>query len=101
MFYTVFLLCSNILLLHKHTGAKKHEAAMKEMARRKNENSRKPGKAGNIGISAAARNTQKQKVVLPQRGIAAGVKNKNKHLQEFENMKAKYRQRKGNNLLLL
>jgi hypothetical protein len=32
---------------------------------------------------------------VPQRGIAAGVKNKNKHLQEFENMKASYRKKKG------
>lgn len=67
---------------------KKHEAAMKEMARRKNENSRKPAK---IGISGAAHN----KVVLPQRGIAAGVRNKNKHLQEFENLKTSYRKKKG------
>lgn len=64
---------------------------MKEMARRKNENSRKPAK---MGISGAARNADK-KVVLPGKGMAAGQKNKNKHLQEFENMKAKYRKRKG------
>lgn len=73
-------------------GAKKHEAAMKEMARRKNENSRKPAK---MGVSGAARNAERQKVAVPTKGIAAGVKSKNKHLQEFENMKAKYRKRKG------
>jgi len=58
-----------------------------------NENSRKPGK---IGVGGAARNAQQtSKVTVPQRGAAAGVKSKNKHLQEFENMKAKYRKRKG------
>jgi hypothetical protein len=70
------------------TGAKKHEAAMKEMARRKNENSRKPAK---LGVGAAAHN----KVALPARGMGAGVKNKNKHLQEFENLKTSYRKKKG------
>ena len=57
---------------------------MKEMARRKNENSRKPTK---LGIGAAAQN----KVVMPTRGI----KTKNKHLQEFENLKTSYRKKKG------
>jgi hypothetical protein len=83
-------LCSVCFLTTTHilTGAKKHEAAMKEMARRKNENSRKPAK---LGVGAAAHN----KVVLPARGMAAGVKNKNKHLQEFENLKTSYRKKKG------
>jgi hypothetical protein len=83
-------LCSVCFLTTTHilTGAKKHEAAMKEMARRKNENSRKPAK---LGVGAAAHN----KVVLPARGMGAGVKNKNKHLQEFENLKTSYRKKKG------
>jgi hypothetical protein len=68
---------------------------MKEMARRKHENSRKPAK---IGVGAAANNANKRSVAVPQRGIAAGVKNKNKHLQEFENMKASYRKKKGASL---
>lgn len=86
-------------------GAKKHEEAMKEMARRKAENnSRKQPAAGagtthKIGISAAAQNMSKQqqqnRVVLPSKGISANVRNKNKHLQEFENMKQNYRKRKG------
>jgi hypothetical protein len=59
-----------------------------------NENSRKPGK---IGVGNAARNATK--VVAPARGIAAGVKSKNKHLQEFENMKNQYKKRKGESLL--
>lgn len=77
-------------LLHTATitAAKKHEAAMKEMARRKNENSRKPAK---MGVGAAAQN----RIVLPQRGMAAGVRTKNKHLQEFENLKTSYRKKKG------
>jgi len=57
-----------------------------------NENSRKPTK---MGVGGAARNAQQTKVTVPQRGVAAGIKSKNKHLQEFENMKAKYRKRKG------
>jgi hypothetical protein len=69
-------------------GAKKHEAAMKEMARRKLENSRKPAK---MGVSGAG-----QRVVgAAAKGISAGIRNKNKHLQEFENMKASYRKKKG------
>lgn len=48
-----------------------------------------------MGVGGAARNAQQTKVTVPQKGIAAGQKSKNKHLQEFENMKAKYRKRKG------
>ena len=47
----------------------------------------------------AARNATK--VVAPARGIAAGVKSKNKHLQEFENMKNQYKKRKGESLFSL
>ena len=70
------------------TGAKKHEAAVKEMARRKYEAVHKITK---IGISSAAQNV----VVVPSRGIGSGVHYKNKHLQELENLKTSYRRKKG------
>lgn len=69
-------------------GAKKHEDAMKEMVRRKQEQSTRK-----MGIAAASRNTKAP--LPPAKGIAAGLKNKNKHLQEFEKMKNGFRKRKG------
>mmetsp|Transcript_38800 Transcript_38800/g.77295 ORF Transcript_38800/g.77295 Transcript_38800/m.77295 type:complete len:535 (+) Transcript_38800:178-1782(+) len=71
----------------RNLGAKKHEAAVKEMARRKYEAVHKITK---IGISAAAQNA----VVVPSRGIGSGVHYKNKHLQELENLKTSYRRKK-------
>lgn len=62
-------------------GAKKHEDAMREMAKRKAEQLGK--KTGNNRLSA------------PAKGIAAGIKTKNKHLQEFQKMKSGFNKRKG------
>jgi hypothetical protein len=67
-------------------GQKRHEEAMKEMAKRKQEQMQKK-----LGASSAARN----KVQAPSRGIASGVRTKNKHLQEFEKMKSGHNKRKG------
>jgi hypothetical protein len=67
-------------------GQKRHEEAMKEMAKRKQEQMQKK-----LGASSAARN----KVQAPSKGIASGVRTKNKHLQEFEKMKSGHNKRKG------
>lgn len=64
-------------------GAKRHEEAMKELARRKQENStRKPVGRGGKGS------------VQLSKGAGGGVRTKNKHLQEFENMKRDHGRRK-------
>ena len=90
-----------VIINYYHTnpllGAKKHEAAMKEMARRKTENSKKPTK----GINNAAKNATTRVVALPKRGIGAGIKNPNKHLQEFEKMKTSYRKKKGKIVIII
>ncbi len=67
-------------------GQKKHEEAMKEMAKRKQEQMQKK-----LGASAAARN----KVQVPGKGMASGVRTKNKHMQEFEKAKAGHNKRRG------
>jgi hypothetical protein len=65
----------------KVKGASKHEAALKELNRRRHEQQitrqRVPG-----------RNAQ------PSKGAAAGIKNKNKHLQDFQNIKNGHNKRK-------
>lgn len=73
-------------------GQRRHEEAMREMLKRKQEQAQKK-----TGVNAAALNAQRKKapVVAPTRGIAAGVKTKNKHLQEFEKIKAGHNKRKG------
>ena len=65
-------------------AAKKHEEAMKELARRKKE----------AGRSAA--NPISRKAAPPMKGISSGVRSKNKHLQEFERMKQGHKMRNGN-----
>jgi hypothetical protein len=69
-------------------GQKRHEEAMKEMVRRKREQMTKK-----TGINAAAQNSKK--VTMPARGIAAGVRTQNKHMQEFEKMKSGHNKRNG------
>lgn len=70
-------------------GAKKHEAALREMARRKHDNeaSKKRGGVASSGHGA--------KVQLAKKGISAGQHTKNKHMAEFQNMKMGFRRRKG------
>lgn len=67
-------------------GARKHEEAMKEMNRRKAEQLQK--KTGNAPPA-------RRQVAAPAKGIASGIKTKNKHLQEFQKMKSGYEKRKG------
>ena len=74
-------------------GQKRHEEAMREMARRKHESVQK-------GPAAAARNARIQRGgraggIVPKKGISSGVRNKNKHLQDFENLKAGHKKRRG------
>ena len=64
-------------------AAKKHEEAMRELARRKKET----GRAAAVPMS--------RKAVPPVKGISAGVRSKNKHLQEFERMKMGHKKRNG------
>ncbi len=71
--------------VEKMMGAKKHEEAMREMARRKTEQSSRK-------IAAARSNGRVQ---MPNRGIAAGVKSKNKHMQDFEKLKQGNKKRTG------
>ncbi len=67
-------------------GHKKHEEAMKEMQRRKQEQMQKK-----IGVQAAAKNATK----APAKGMGAGIRTKNKHMQEFEKMKSGNNKRRG------
>jgi hypothetical protein len=69
-------------------GARKHEEAMREMNRRKTEQSQKR--------TTNDRQSNRNKVSIPSRGIAAGVHTKNKHLQEFQKAKSGFSKRKGN-----
>jgi hypothetical protein len=69
-------------------GARKHEEAMREMNRRKTEQSQKR--------TTNDRQPNRNKVSIPSRGIAAGVHTKNKHLQEFQKAKSGFSKRKGN-----
>jgi hypothetical protein len=75
-------------------AAKKHEDAMREIARRKQLEKSKTGgdNIKKVGVAAAARNKAAQ---LPQRGMAAGVKHKNKHMEDFSKMKSAFNKRKG------
>lgn len=60
-------------------GAQRHDQAMKELNRRRNEQLlKKKGKP----------------VVRAGKGASAGVKHKNKHLQDFEALKSNYKKRK-------
>mmetsp|Transcript_20506 Transcript_20506/g.22277 ORF Transcript_20506/g.22277 Transcript_20506/m.22277 type:complete len:545 (+) Transcript_20506:198-1832(+) len=70
-------------------GARKHDEAMKEMARRKADQLSKKLNNGNSRQPANAR-----RVTAPTKGIAAGIKTKNKHLQEFHQMKSGFSKRK-------
>eukprot|EP01038_Epipyxis_sp_PR26KG_P009293 gene9293-12521_t len=67
----------------KLIGAKKHEEAMRELAKRKQENSKKVAAKPAVG-----------RIAIPTKGISAGVKNKNKHLQDFEKLKQSHQKRK-------
>lgn len=64
-------------------GGRRHDEAMKELNRRRNEQQiqKRPPR----GIAAAALN----------RGAAAGIKSKNKHLQDFEKLKSGFKKRRG------
>ncbi len=75
-------------------GARKHDEAMKEMARRKADQLSKKLNNGNSRQPVNAR-----RVTAPTKGIAAGIKTKNKHLQEFHQMKSGFSKRKGTSLL--
>jgi len=65
-------------------GAQKHEAAIKELNRRRVEQQsrKKPGGG------------EKAPVVAPARGAASGQRFKNKHMQEFDKMKNTHKKRK-------
>jgi len=65
-------------------GARKHEEAMRELARRKKEQSSRPQQQAASRLSS----------VPPLKGISAGVRNKNKHLQDFEVLKQGHKKRK-------
>lgn len=73
-------------------GAKKHEAALRELARRKQDNEQARKRA--TAISAAPR------VQVAKKGISAGVKSKNRHIQDFEKMKSGFRKRKGERIVI-
>lgn len=70
-------------------GQHKHQQAMAEMQRRKQQQQQL-----SKGVSAAARNAQ-QRAVPPAKGAAAGVRTKNKHLQQFQMEKQQHQRRKG------
>lgn len=65
-------------------GARKHEEAMRELARRKKEQSSRPQQQAAARLSA----------VPPLKGLAAGIRSKNKHLQDFEALKQGHKKRK-------
>ena len=82
-------------------GAKKHEEAMRELARRRKEQG-KHGGGGGGGGAGAGRGSQgaaaaRLASIPPLKGISSGVRNKNKHLQEFESLKQSHKKRKGIN----
>ena len=72
-------------------GAKKHEEAMREMARRKAET----GRRNRAPAAGAGGSGGRNKVVAAGKGMSSGVRTKNKHLQDFERMKAGHKKRKG------
>lgn len=65
-------------------GAKKHEDAMREMARRKAEQLKKKEQRPVVN-----------RVAVPAKGMAAGVRTKNKHLQDFHKAKSNFSKRRG------
>jgi hypothetical protein len=73
-------------------GAKKHEEAMREMAKRK---------AEQLGRGVRRNPTSHAKSSLPAKGAAAGIRTKNKHLQEFQKMKSGFDKRKGTTIVFL
>lgn len=79
-------------------GRKKHEEAMKEMARRKAE---ARNTSNNRGAVPGARGGGKPVLALPKKGLAAGVHNKNAHLQEFQQLKKSHLKRRGKSIEIL
>jgi hypothetical protein len=71
-------------------GAKKHEEAMREMAKRK---------AEQLGRGIRRNPASQARSSLPAKGAAAGIRTKNKHLQEFQKMKSGFDKRKGGTLI--
>lgn len=71
-----------------NVGSKRHDEAMKELLKRRNEQ-QLPGKKKTASASASI-----NAVVRVSKGASAGVKTKNKHLQEFENIKSGHQRRK-------
>jgi len=63
---------------------------MRELARRKKEQSSRPQQQAASRLSA----------VPPLKGISAGVRSKNRHLQDFEALKQGHKKRKGVYILL-
>ena len=76
-------------------GAKKHEEAMKELARRRKEQGKHGGGVGGGGRGSQGAAASRLASIPPLKGISAGVRNKNKHLQEFESLKQSHKKRKG------
>jgi hypothetical protein len=76
-------------LKEQQMGAKKHEEAMRELARRKKEQS-----SANRPMPPL-NNNSRMAGGAPSKGISAGIRSKNKHLQEFEMIKAGHKKRKG------
>lgn len=81
-------------------GARKHEEAMKEMARRKAENLKKgvPGAARNARLQQQQRSNARAPAA---KGASSGVRNKNRHLQDFEQMKNSHKKRRGMFVMLI
>ena len=80
-------------------GAKKHEEAMKELARRRKEQGKHGGGGGGVGAGRGSQGAAAARLasIPPLKGISSGVRNKNKHLQEFESLKQSHKKRKGMN----
>lgn len=72
-------------------GQQKHAQAMAEMQRRKQQQQQQ---LLSKGVHAAARNATRAPV--PVKGAAAGIRTKNKHLQQFQMEKQQHQRRKGN-----
>lgn len=73
-------------------GEKRHDDAMRELIRRRNEQQQpKKHRGVNGGATGGANVAVVNKVA---RGAASGVKTKNRHLQELEKLKAGHQQRK-------
>jgi len=75
-------------------GKKKHEEAMKEMARRKTETKQQKSAAMSSKVGTGGRGAGGAKMAIPKKGIGAGIHNKNPHLQEFQQMKKGYQKRR-------